>query len=404
MCTKRRILHAALQITALCIGLPACSAETPSTALQELPGVVWEVRFGEPGRETGPEVLAVSPSLETLWVAGNSRHQRDSQPWLRKLDKSGRVSDSVGLAELLGGDSESSLSSLRFTGALALSDEFVVLVTVFNAETPILIALDAAGTVRYRTEVFGGEAGNVYALKPWGQDRIAVLGYKRIGESLHAAFVEVDKAGTVARQRVVSDRKATAFNYALAGRGGEVIFVGQAFDFADDSAKVWIVRMSEADEILEERFLAGTVYAVAAGDDGRFAVCLAVISDEAQEAHVAEYDRNLKELWRTTVHHSRRREGLFSCKIASTQQGGYVAMGQSFDRGPSVAAIRLNRGGEIAWRFVEPTSETSYTWHLIPRDLDSRGDSLFMLTELLLPPGSGSPSTLAGVVHFRITR
>jgi hypothetical protein len=117
-----------------------------------------------------------------------------------------------------------------------------------------------------------------------------------------------------------------------------------------------------------------------------------------------DFDKDLRERWRTTIFQTPRLGFPYSCKIAGVSDGGYVVAGQGIDPAPSVTATRLNTGGEIIWTFVEPPSETSYTWHWKIADFKGRENSYFMLTELLNPPSGGRSSSRVGLLHFRVSR
>jgi hypothetical protein len=395
-----------LQFSLVTLALSLVAGAVHPQDLQRLPGLQQDLRLTDGSAEIGPQVLAVSPSGRGLWIAGVSGDPRTKRPWLKKLDRKGAVVRDIDLAALPEFGALGNVS-LRFKDALALSDDSVALALDPSSGPPRVLLFSAARNSSRLLAPFGKDAGSIESMTRVDENGLIVLGQKQTSEGLQAALAELDLRGESVNERTFPRRPPSGARSLLTTTSGQRVLVGEVFDQKAGMWNTWLARVNDdfevLDEVPDEELDPGVVVLdAAAGADGRFAICYLEQADTLRTVSLAEFDSGLKRVRTTPVFSSRRQALPLPCKVARASTGGYFVAGHSLDPALSVAVARVDNEGKIAWRFVEPPSETSYTWHTMLLDLASRNGDYFVLTQLWNPPAKGGPpSSQLGVLHFR---
>jgi hypothetical protein len=291
---------------------------------------------------------------------------------------------------------------LRFKYALALSDDSVALALDPSSGPPRVLLFSAAKNSSRLLAPFGRDAGSIESMTRADENGLIVVGQKQTSEGPQAALAELDLRGDSVNERTFPRKTPSAAHSLLTTTSGQRVLVGHVFDQKAGMWNTWLARVNGDFEVLDEELGPGVVLDAAAGAEGRFAICYLEQADTVRTVSLAEFDSGLKHVRTTPVFSSRRQALPLPCKVARASTAGYFVAGHSLDPGLSVAVARVDNEGKIAWRFVEPTSETSYTWHTTMMDFASRNGDYFVLTQLWNPPAKGGPpSSQLGVLHFR---
>jgi hypothetical protein len=378
----------------LCVIASAVEAQVQATP--HLPGLVSETKLRGDGTLARPQILTI-PSAKSIWIGGNSEKGRAHRPWLKHLDAAGNVLVEANLIPLFDAK-ELVQSTLRFKSALALDDGAVLIAAELRPAQPAVFIVGSNGKIEYRRTLFEGGEANVSSMRRSQDGAILVMGERKVAAAPQAAMMELDSRGNVLRERLWSKGSASGLRDISFPKTGRPVLVGYTLGDVDKTPSVWLAATGKDYEVQEEFTFVGSPYEAVSGPAGRFAVCFSESSVRNYTVVVAEFDDNLKLLWRTTVFSTT----LPSCRIERVPGGGYIAAGQLIEPGPTIAVTRLRADGSIAWTYVDPIQEhTFYTSHHVFIDLEVVGNDGFILTESFEPP-DGTPSSRAGLMQFRL--
>jgi len=257
------------------------------------------------------------------------------------------------------------LRSLTVLGALALSLPAMVLGGAGAGDDPLLLQPaqggkeldDASPRAQYWARAFGGyRAPDAYDIQPLNDGSYILAGSidPAFNQSADVWVAKLSAAGDIVWQKMYGGAKGDWATAIRQTKDGGYIVAGKTYTYGAGGSDCWILKLDATGKVLWQKTYGGTLDDDATSiellSDGGYLVIGGTGSFWTQDCWMMKLDAKGKALWARTYSGQDRE---YAAAVQPIPDGGYVMAGStsSFGAGSSDAwVMKLGDTGEVEWQ------------------------------------------------------